>query len=176
MLYYLLFWTILGFIFHFYIIFGTNLLTGGPAQNCCFFSYFSVLDKQNIKRSPNGIKSSEMWFSHRTWSRRLGPYSKKCQRRSQGWRARPLGAPYLVGPMLLHRRTPSSYIYLRTPNDRGRSQKPNSTAATFCIHEIPSWGLFQSSAGGGIHHGGLLHQHHSPTNEVWVVCFRPPGP
>src|SRR3954464_3319541 len=36
MLYYLLFWAILGFIFHFYIIFGTNLLTGGPAQNCCF--------------------------------------------------------------------------------------------------------------------------------------------
>ena len=36
MLYYLLFWTILGFIFHFYIIFGTNLLTGGPTQNCCF--------------------------------------------------------------------------------------------------------------------------------------------
>ena len=31
MLYYLLFWTILGFIFHFYIIFETNLLTGGPA-------------------------------------------------------------------------------------------------------------------------------------------------
>src|SRR3954470_23381166 len=40
MLYYLLFWTILGFIFHFYIIFGTNLLTGGPAQNCCFFCLF----------------------------------------------------------------------------------------------------------------------------------------
>ena len=28
----------------------------------------------------------------------------------------PLGRPYLVGPLLLHRRTPSSYIYLRTPN------------------------------------------------------------
>ena len=28
----------------------------------------------------------------------------------------PLGAPStLVGPLLLHRRTPSSYIYLRTP-------------------------------------------------------------
>ena len=36
MLYYLLFWKLLGFIIHFYIIFGTNLLTGGPAQNCCF--------------------------------------------------------------------------------------------------------------------------------------------
>ena len=33
MLYYLLFWAILGFIIHFY---GTNLLTGGPAQICCF--------------------------------------------------------------------------------------------------------------------------------------------
>ena len=52
------------------------------------------------------------------------------------------------------------------PNDQNRSQKPNSTAATFCIHEIPSWGLFRSSAGGGIDHGGLLHQHHSFSDEV----------
>ena len=37
MLYYLLFWTLLGFIIHFYIIFGTNLLTRGLAQNCYFF-------------------------------------------------------------------------------------------------------------------------------------------
>ena len=62
MLYYLLVWTILGFIFHFYITFGTNLLTGGPAQNCCFFAYFSVSKKRNIKRSPNGIKPSERDF------------------------------------------------------------------------------------------------------------------
>ena len=64
MLYYLLFWTILGFIFHFYIIFGTNLLTGGQPQNCCFFAYFSVSEKQNIKRSPNRMKPSGTWFSH----------------------------------------------------------------------------------------------------------------
>ena len=88
MLHYLLFWAILGFIFHFYIIFGTNLLTGGPAQNCCF-PYFSVSKKQNIKRSPNGIKSSGTWFSHRTWSRRLGLCSKEQKRRSRGWGARP---------------------------------------------------------------------------------------
>ena len=44
----LLFWTILGFIFHFYIIFGTNLLTGGPAQNYCFlpFQYFEETEYQ----------------------------------------------------------------------------------------------------------------------------------
>ena len=72
MLYYLLFWTILGFIFHFYIIFGTNLLTGGPAQNCCFFclfQYFGETEYQteskrnktfgNVIFSPNVIQ--ETW-------------------------------------------------------------------------------------------------------------------
>ena len=74
MLYYLLFWTFLGFIIHFYIIFGTNLLTGGPAQNCCFFAYFRVSKKRNIKRSPKGMKPSGTWFLEQTRSRRLGPY------------------------------------------------------------------------------------------------------
>ena len=97
---YLLFWTILGFIFHFYIIFGTNLLTRGPAQNCCFFVYFSVSKKRNIKLSPNGMKPSGMWFSHRTWSRRLGPCSKEQKRRSRGWRVCPLPRGPPVAPLM----------------------------------------------------------------------------
>ena len=36
---------------HFYIIFGTNLLTEGPVQIIVFFSYFSVSQKRNIKRN-----------------------------------------------------------------------------------------------------------------------------
>ena len=60
---------------------------------------------------------------------------------------------------------PPIYTYV-PPNDQNRSQKPNSTAATFCIHEIPSWGLFRSSTEEGIYHGGLLHQHHSLSDEV----------
>ena len=83
MLYYLLFWTLLGFIIHFYIIFGTNLLTGGPAQNCCFFAYFRVSQKKNIKRSPNGMKPSGTWFSEQTWSRGLGVYVKKSTKRAR---------------------------------------------------------------------------------------------
>src|SRR3954463_2246009 len=66
MLYYLLFWTILGFIFHFYIIFGTNLLTGGPAQNCCFFLFqcfeeteYETESKRN-ETIGNVISSSDM--------------------------------------------------------------------------------------------------------------------
>ena len=178
MLYYLLFWTVLGFIFHFYIIFGTNLLTGGPTQNCCFFAYFSVSDKRNIKRSPNGIKPSGMWFSHRTWSRRPRPCSKEQKRRSRGWgacppRVRPPASwpPCCSTDVLL----PPIYTYV-PPTDQKRSQKTNSTAATFCIRKIPFWGLFRSSTGGGIDHGGLLHQHHSLSDEVWVVYLRPTGP
>ena len=37
----------------------------------------------------------------------------------------PLGVPpYLVGPLLLHRRTPYSYIYLRTPKRSDTEPKP----------------------------------------------------
>ena len=174
MLLYILFWTITGFIFHFYIIFGTNLLTGGPTQNCRFLPFFSISKKQNIKRSPNGMKPLETWFSHQIRSRRrLGPSVKKATRRSRGWRARPTTswAPRSSTDILL----PPIYTYV-PPNDQIRSQNPNSTAATFCIHEIPSWGLFRRSAGGGIDHGGLLHQHHRPSDEVWVVYLRPTGP
>ena len=68
-------WTLLGFIIHFYIIFGTNLLTGGPAQIAVFFAYFSVSKEKDIKRSPNGMKpSGEVIFGKKatreTWSPR----------------------------------------------------------------------------------------------------------
>ena len=91
MLYYLLFWTLLGFIIHFYIIFGTNLLTGGPAQNCCFFACFRVSKKRNIKRSPNGMKPSRGPFLEQTQSRRLGVDVKEETWRPRDREARPGG-------------------------------------------------------------------------------------
>ena len=117
MLYYILFWTLMGFIIHFHIIFRTNLLTGGPAQNCCFplFQYFEETEYQteskrnktfgNVIFSPNVIQE--------TWTLLQGV--KEAVTRVGG-APTPLGrAPCLVGPSMLHRRTPSSYIYLRTP-------------------------------------------------------------
>ena len=64
----------------------------------------------------------------------------------RGWRARPPTSwpPRRSTNVLLV----PIYTYV-SPNNQNRSQKPNSTAATFCIHEIPSWGLFRSSAGRG---------------------------
>ena len=89
MLLYLLFWTILGFIFHFYIIFGTNLLTGGPTQNCCFCLFYCFEETEYQTESKRNETFGNVIFSpnviQETW-----PYSKKCQRRSRGWRARPL--------------------------------------------------------------------------------------
>ena len=110
MLYYLLFWTLLGFIIHFYIIFGTTLLTGGPAQNCCFFAYFRVSKKRNIKRSPNGMKPSRTWFYQRTRPGKLGPYVKKEKRRPRGrGRAYPPGrALHPRGPPI----APPTYFFL----------------------------------------------------------------
>ena len=72
MLYYLLFWTLLGFIIHFYIIFGTNLLTGGPARIAVFLP-ISVFRRKGIS---NGSKRNETFGSvifatnviRRTWS------------------------------------------------------------------------------------------------------------
>ena len=98
MLLYYPFWMFMGFILHIYIIFGTNLLTGGPARIAVFFAYFTISKKMNIKRSPNGMKPSEAWFLEQTWSIGLGVQAKKQSRRPRGWRARPLSRGPLGRP------------------------------------------------------------------------------
>ena len=54
---------LMGFILHFYIILGTNLLTGGPAQIAVFFAYFSVSQKKNIKRVQTkwNLRERDFW-------------------------------------------------------------------------------------------------------------------
>ena len=116
MLLYLLFWTIMGFIFHFYIIFGTNLLTVGPTQNCCFLP-FSVFRRNRIS---NGVQTDWNLRDRDFLTERdpgdLDPTPRSFRGGHEGGGRAPLGTPpYLVGPSELHRRTPSSYIYLRIP-------------------------------------------------------------
>ena len=87
----------MGFTLHFYIIFGTNLLTGGPAR-------IAVSKKRNIKRSPNGMKPSGEIFLEQMQSRRLGVDVKQRTRWPRGCPARPKGVgapPTLVGPSWL---------------------------------------------------------------------------
>ena len=99
----------MGFIIHFYIIFGTNLLTGGAAQNCCFLP-ISVFRRKGIS---NGVETErnqlEKLFLEGKLPDGLGPHARSQGRCSRGW-GRP---PCLVGPLKLHRCTSSTHIYLR---------------------------------------------------------------
>ena len=118
MLYHLLFWTLLGFIIHFYIIFGTNLLTRVPAQNCCFLP----ISEFRRNRISNGVQTEwnlrERDFLTEYNSGDLDPTSSQLTGGHEvGGAPAPLGAPStLVGPLLLHRRSSSSFIYPCTPN------------------------------------------------------------
>ena len=84
MLLYNMFWMFMGFIIHFYIIFGTNLLTGGPAQIVVFLPILVFWRRKNIKRSPNKMKPSGELFFERKQSRRLGVYVREATRKARG--------------------------------------------------------------------------------------------
>ena len=73
-----------------------------PSPNCCFFTYFSVSHKRNIKQNPNGTKPSRGSFLEQTQSMRLGVDGKKEMRRPRGRRTRPGGrhAPHPHGPLV----------------------------------------------------------------------------
>ena len=178
MLYYILFWMLMGFIIHFYIIFGTNLWTGGPTQNCCVLP----ISEFCRKRISNGVQTEWNLWEHDFRNERdpedLDPMSRhqpgghEVGARLPPWaRPPPSWAPRCSTDLLL------PPIYIDIPRKHpGAPRKPNSTTATFCTREIPSWGLFRRPAGGGIDHGGLVHQQNSLSDDVWVVYFRPSGP
>ena len=72
MLLYYLFWMSMGFILHIYIIFGTNLLTGGPAciPVFCLFQYFEEKEYQ-IESKLNETYGRVIFgtnMTQRTWS------------------------------------------------------------------------------------------------------------
>ena len=162
MLLYYLFWMVMGFTLQFYIIFGTNLLTGGQ-PGLLFFAYFSVSKKRNIKRSPNAMKPWGAIFLEQMPTRRLGVDVKQQMRRPRGCPANPppSWAPRASTDLLL------PPIYTHVPRKhQGSQREPNSIAVTFCIREIPTWSLRRRSAGWGIDHGGPLHHLQGLSDEL----------
>ena len=77
----------MGFIIHFYIIFGTNLLTQGPVKIAVFLP-ISVFHRKGIS---NEKKPSRGSFLEQMQSRRLGVDVKEAARMPRGRRARPRG-------------------------------------------------------------------------------------
>ena len=116
----------MGFIMHFYIIFGTNRLTEGPMQIAVFLP-ISVFRRKGIS---NGIQTNETLgrviigtnVIQGTWSRRQEINEEGTR---QGGAPAPPGAPpTLLGPSQLHRPTSSSYIYPYTPKTSRSTMKP----------------------------------------------------
>ena len=168
----------MGFNMLFYIIFGTNLLTGGPVPVFvfCLFQCFAEKEYQTESKrnetfariflGTNAIQ--ETW----SWSLELREEATRQEGAPRGVGAPPPSwAPRSSTDVLL------SPIYTLIPwKHPWEPWNLFSTAATFCTREIPSWGLFRRSAREGIDHGGLLHPHHCLSDEAWLFYHRPSGP
>ena len=123
MLLYLLFWVILGFIIHFYITFGTNLLTGGPAQICCFMP-ISVFRGKGIS---DGVKTErnqlEKLILEGNQPDGLGVHVRGVPGCPREWGARPLPCEHPGGPptYFFHPYIPT---YPKTIEEQNRSGVP----------------------------------------------------
>ena len=117
MLFYYLFWMIMSFIIHFYITFGTNLLTGGPTHIAVLLPVL-VFQRKGIS---NGVQT-EWNLRQRDFLEDYDPGDLECKpgghRGSHeigGRPTPPIGrAPYLVGPSSTSWPTSFAYINLRT--------------------------------------------------------------
>ena len=117
MLYYILFWTLLGFIIHFYIIFGTNLLTGGPAQNWCFLP----ISEFRRKRISNGVQTE--------WNLRDRDFRNECDPEDLEWTSSNRQGSHEVGGR--------AYPPRRALHARGPLVAPTTYFFLLCISIYP---------------------------------------
>ena len=162
MLLYYPFWMFMGFIIHFYIIFGTNLLTGGPAQIVVFLP-ISVFWRKGIS---NGVQTewnlweSYFWNGSNPWDLELTS-GKLRGGHEAGRRACPPGrSPTLVAPLTTFFHLYMS-IYPKNIEGENRSGVPppeSSVATKNQSRPVPApCRRGESLSGGHLHHPGTLH-------------------
>ena len=125
-----------------------------------FFAYFSVSQKRNIKRNPNGMKPSRGSFLNKRNPGDLEWTSRK----QRGGHEAGGRAPTLVGPLQLHRPTSSSYVYISIypkniqEHNRLGVPPPQASVATKNQSGPYSGTLPEGSlTGGHLHHPSALH-------------------
>ena len=110
MLLYYPFWMFMGFTLHFYIIFGTNLLTGDPARIAVFCLFQCFEEKEYQKESKrNETFGSDLFGTnaiHGTWSGRQA--TEEAATRVPGVPPRGGRAPHPRGPL----ERPPTYFFL----------------------------------------------------------------
>ena len=125
-----------GLYFTLLYYFGTNLLTGGPAQIDVFCLFQCFAEKEYQTESKQNKTFGSMIFGtnviQRTWS---GRQEMDGETTRQGVRPPPSCAPRGSTDLLL----PAIYTHMPWKH-RGAPWNPISTDATFCTKEIPSWG------------------------------------
>ena len=163
----------MGFIIHFYIIFGTNLSTQGPVQ--IVFFPISVFRRKGIS---NGIQTKRNLRKDRFWNKRnLGDLE---------WTSRKQRGSHEVGGRTPHPRAPLTapptyffclYILIYPENieehHRSGVPPPQASVATKnqsgpCSGTLPEGG---SLTGGHLHHPGALHDEegvvHPPAEGIY---------
>ena len=120
MLLYYLFWMLMGFILHFYVIFGTNLLTQGPVQ-IAFFLPISVFRRKGIS---NGVQMEWNLRESYFWNKRNPEDLEWTSRKKRGGHEAGGHAPTLVGPSWLPWPTSFAYIYSYTLKTSESTTKP----------------------------------------------------
>ena len=116
----------MGFTKHFYIIFGTYLLTGGPAQIVVFLPIL-VFRKKGIS---NGIQKEQNLPEDLSWNKRNPEDLELKSGTPRGGHEAGGRAPTLVGPTGLHRPISFAYIYSYTLKTSGGATKPRSRRAS----------------------------------------------
>ena len=116
----------MGFIIHFYTIFGTNLLIGGPVQIAVFLP-ISVFRRKGISNGVQtewNLRESYFWNKHDRgdfeWTSRKKRQGHEAGRRAQGGRR----VPTLVGPLWFPWPTSFAYIYSYTLKTSESTTKP----------------------------------------------------
>ena len=148
-----------------------------PSASCCFLPVFGFPEYQYQTKSKCHETFWRFFLDKRdTRSFERGPEDR------EGGHEPPGRAPGAAHPGAswahLYSIWPNSTSInsLKSGNQQRSPRNTFSAAASFCSREIPSGGLFRYSAGGGIDHGGALHQPCRPSDDAWVVYHRPSGP
>ena len=158
----------MGFNMLFYIIFGTNLLTGGPVPVSVFCLLQSFAEKKYQTESKRNETFGSVIFGTNVIQRTSSASQEAAEAPTRQEGAPPLQgappvswAPRAATDVLL----PPIYTYVPRKHP-GASRNTIYPAVTFCIREIPSWSLRRHSVEGGINHGGPVHQHPCPSDEL----------
>ena len=173
MLLYYLFWMLLGLFIHFYIIFGTNLLTGGPTQIAVFLP-ISVFRR---KRISNGVQTE--------WNLRERDFWNKRDPEDLEWTSSNQRGSHEAGGRALHPRgplvAPPTYfflLYIPTYPENIQEHHENLIPPLHpFVPERSHLGAFSGAPPeGALITEGLYINSMALSDDVWVVYFRPSGP